>query len=455
MMIDLHELLWGFSVVSLVLFLIRRLRSLMMSVAVGHESSAFSASPGPLPSLAKVLVARRGPSPASPSFRPETLESLASTKGEILILGNGSAPREGEISHAEPEDSQDESHPAKYDDLLRLEQCREVREKGMHDVGAHDIDSKALSDVPALSVEKAIAGKKGSANKLRKRPARLILPENFPVLELGCERSKKRENKEFEIEGRDYCLASKTGRRDVMEDRYGVTVDVAGDPKQAFFAVIDGHGGQAAADYVAENLGNNILREVGTLGKERGSLEEAIRKGYLVTDKEFLSQGVVSGACAASVLLKDGHLHVANVGDCRVVLCRKGVADTLTRDHQVSQEDERLRIENSGGFVYSRNGVWRVHGSLAISRAIGDSHLKEWIISDPEIKTCQITPDCEFLVVASDGLWDKVSDQEAVDLVSKQINSQESCKKLVELACSRGSMDDITVMLINLQNFRS
>lgn len=54
--------------------------------------------------------------------------------------------------------------------------------------------------------------------------------------------------------------------------------------------MIDGHGGQAAADYVAENLGNNILREVGTLGKERGSLEEAIRKGYLVTDKEFLSQ---------------------------------------------------------------------------------------------------------------------------------------------------------------------
>ncbi|KAK3426515.1 hypothetical protein EUGRSUZ_F02951 [Eucalyptus grandis] len=412
-MVDLHELLLGFSIVSVVLFSIRRLQSLMMSVtAIAHESSALSVSPGPLSTFAKVLAAWRGPSPVSPSFLPETLESPASAKGEI---SNQSAARESDMSRAELEDSHDLTRPEKCDDLLTVKQCRE----------------------------------------LRKRPARLILPENFPALELGCERLKKRENKEFEVEGRDYCLVSKKGRRDVMEDSYGVTVDVAGDPKQAFFAVIDGHGGRAAADYVAENLGNNILREVETLGEERGSLEEAIRRGYSVTDKEFLSQGVVSGACAASVLLKDGHLHVANVGDCRVVLCRKGVADALTRDHQVSQEDERLRIENSGGFVHSRNGVWRVHGSLAISRAIGDLHLKEWIISEPEIKMCRITPDCEFLVMASDGLWDKVSDQEAVDLVSRQTNLQESCKKLVELACSKGSLDDITVMLINLQNFRS
>ncbi|KAI3417451.1 PPM-type phosphatase domain-containing protein [Psidium guajava] len=410
-MIDLHELLWGFSIVSLVLFSIRRIRSLMMSVAVGHDPSAFSPSPRPLSTFAKVLAAWRGPSPVSPSFLPETPESLASARGEISILGNRSADREGQTSSAKL----DESRPAKYDNLFTDEQCRE----------------------------------------LRKRPARLILPENFPVVELGCERLKKRENKEFEVEGRDYCLASKKGMRDVMEDSYGVTVDVAGDPKQAFFAVIDGHGGRAAADYVAENLGNNILREAETLGKERGSPEEAIRKGYLVTDKEFLSQGVASGACAASVLLKDGHLHAANVGDCRVVLCRKGVADALTRDHRVSREDERLRIENSGGFVHRRNGVWRIHGSLAISRAIGDLHLKEWVISEPEIKTRRIMPDCEFLIMASDGLWDKVSDQEAVDLVSKQSNFQESCKKLVELACSRGNVDDITVMLINLRNFCS
>lgn len=58
-------------------------------------------------------------------------------------------------------------------------------------------------------------------------------------------------------------------------------------------------------------------------------------------------QGVSSGACAATVLLKDGELHAANAGDCRVVLSRNGVADVLTIDHRVNREDERLRIENS------------------------------------------------------------------------------------------------------------
>lgn len=59
------------------------------------------------------------------------------------------------------------------------------------------------------------------------------------------------------------------------------------------------------------------------------------------------SQGVGSGACAASVLVKDGELHVANVGDCRVVLSRNGVATALTKQHRVCREDERLRIEKS------------------------------------------------------------------------------------------------------------
>lgn len=135
-----------------------------------------------------------------------------------------------------------------------------------------------------------------------------------------------------------------------------------------------------------------------------------------------------------------------------------------------------------GGFVqHCRNGVWRLQGSLSVSRAIGDQHLKEWVISEPEIKKIRLTSDCEFLVVASDGLWDKVrmifnseflvvlqfvqnlticmliyvqvEDQEAVNVVLRENDSLKSCKKLVNMSSSRGSMDDITVMVINLQNF--
>uniref|UniRef100_A0A5B7BWQ8 PPM-type phosphatase domain-containing protein n=1 Tax=Davidia involucrata TaxID=16924 RepID=A0A5B7BWQ8_DAVIN len=237
-----------------------------------------------------------------------------------------------------------------------------------------------------------------------------------------------------------------------MEDGYGVMLDILGDPNQAFFAVIDGHGGRAAADYVAENLGNNIVKALEN-SQEDDQLESAIRRGYLLTDEDFLSQGVSGGACAASVVLKGGELHVANVGDCRVVLSRKGVADALTNDHRLSREDERFRIENSGGYVDCRNGVWRVNGSLAVSRAFGDLYLKEWVISEPEIKKLPLTSDCEFLIMASDGLWDKVNDQEAVDVVSRNKNPLESCRKLVGISSSRGNIDDITVMVINLQKF--
>lgn len=328
----------------------------------------------------------------------------------------------------------------------------------VHQNGMHEYDHKHTQEIGVL-VNDIIQGSESlgmvniAGSKLRKRPAKLVLPDQYcPVLEFG-EMGRKLEHMEFEVEGRDFVLASQKGRRKVMEDGYGVMIDILGDPKQAFFAVIDGHGGHAAADFVAENLGRNITKALEYVGEEEGWLEQAIRSGYMVTDKEFLCQGVSSGACAASVLLKDGELHVANVGDCRVVLSRKGVARALTNDHRLSREDERLRIVNSGGFVQCRNGVWRAQGTLAVSRAIGDLHLKEWIISEPEIKKLHLNSDCQFLIIASDGLWDKVNDQEAVDVVLREKNLLVSCKKLVDMSSSRGSMDDITVMVINLQNF--
>ncbi|KAG8378544.1 hypothetical protein BUALT_Bualt08G0148000 [Buddleja alternifolia] len=283
----------------------------------------------------------------------------------------------------------------------------------------------------------------------RKRPARLVVPTCCAGLDLVENEKKMDYVKEFEvIKGRDFVLASKKGRREVMEDRHAVVLDISGDPKQAFFAVIDGHGGHAAADYVAENLGRNVVNEL--QGKQ---VEAALRRGYSATDKHFLAQGMNGGACAAGVLLKDGELHVANVGDCRVVLSWKGKAITLTNDHRLSREDERARIENSGGFLHNHNGVWRVNGSIAVSRAFGDAHLKDWIICEPEIVNLSLTSECEFLIMASDGLWDKVSDQEAVGVVTGEMNMVECCKKLVEISSSRGNRDDITVMIIKLHNF--
>lgn len=94
-----------------------------------------------------------------------------------------------------------------------------------------------------------------------------------------------------------------------------------------------------------------------------------------------------------------------------------------------------------------------------MSRGIGDRYLKQWIIAEPETKVVGLHPELEFLVLASDGLWDKVSNQEAVDAarplctgISKP-QPLSASKSLIDLAVSRGSVDDISVMIIQLQQF--
>ncbi|KAF9670530.1 hypothetical protein SADUNF_Sadunf13G0078600 [Salix dunnii] len=437
---DLDDFLWGFSIISLAIYFLRRLRKAISMASLSLTSPQSSSPPPPLSWVSQFLLGKRK-------------VPLITDDSEAAVLVHD---HESHVSQ-ESQSGDMKSKGLGFEEKIKRESMAyEAYQEGLRAKSSQknpDVFIKKLGP-DSLRIVKIGEGDRGKgATKLKKRPGRLLVPEYCPKVEFSRE-DRKLENKEFEVRGRDFCLASKKGRREIMEDGYGIIIDILGDAKQAFFAVIDGHGGRAAAEYVAENLGKNIVKGLQNVGcKEDGKLEEAIRGGYLVTDSEFLSQGVSSGACAASVLLKDGELHVANVGDCRVVLSRNGIADALTVDHRASREDERLRIENSGGYLHCRNGIWRVHGSLAVSRAIGDRHLKEWIISEPEIKRVPLTSDCQFLIMASDGLWDKVSEQEAVDVILRENNSVESCKKLVDKSFSRGNMDDITVMVINLQNF--
>lgn len=61
-----------------------------------------------------------------------------------------------------------------------------------------------------------------------------------------------------------------------------------------------------------------------------------------------------------------------------------------------------------GGYVELHRGAWRVHGILSVSRSIGDAHLKDWVLAEPDTKILHLNSDMEFLVLASDGLWDEV-----------------------------------------------
>jgi len=129
--------------------------------------------------------------------------------------------------------------------------------------------------------------------------------------------------------------------------------------------VYAGHGGRRAADFVAEKLGQKIVDLMLKSEKEDCEIEQAVKAGYLETDKEFLEQGVSSGACCVTALIKNGCLVVANAGDCRAVLSGNGNAESITCDHRPGRQEERERIENLGGYVDIHGGASRVQGNLS------------------------------------------------------------------------------------------
>lgn len=435
-MIELGEFLLRFSVISLGLLFLRRLRKSIcraMAITSATASKQPSSVTPPATWLSSFFVENGA------SFK-----QFGSSKRQKIIGNN--------IKDQELDQEKKSSNHGPHQ-LVLPEINEPIHEACKEDLSPKENDGLVTSEEPAVVKSSTIKNpfEKKQSTMLKKRPAQLIVPAYCMASDFG-QVGKKLERKEFQTEGKGFAMACKKGRREIMEDGHGVMLDISGNPKQAFFVVIDGHGGRAAADFVAENLGRNIMNEIKLLG-DGNKIEAAVRRGYSVTDEQFLNQKVNGGACAASVLVKDGELHVANVGDCKVILSRKGVATALTKDHRLTREDERIRIENSGGLLHCRNGVWRVDGTLAVSRAFGDLYLKDHVISEPDIMQLPLTSDCDFLIMASDGLWDKVGDQEAVDVVSSKKDSLESCKELIAMSTSRGGVDDITVMVINLQNF--
>ncbi|OXU30116.1 hypothetical protein TSAR_003792 [Trichomalopsis sarcophagae] len=164
----------------------------------------------------------------------------------------------------------------------------------------------------------------------------------------------------------------------------------------------------------------------------------------------------VAGTTALIAILEGNKLIVANVGDSRGVMCDgKGNAIPLSFDHKPQQQRERNRINKAGGVV-TFNGVWRVAGILATSRALGDYPLKDkkFVIAEPDILTFDLDDhNPMFLVLASDGLWDTFSNEEAIAFIKERINEPHFGAKSITLqSYYRGSLDNITVLVINLRD---
>ncbi|KAK1385965.1 PPM-type phosphatase domain-containing protein [Heracleum sosnowskyi] len=216
------------------------------------------------------------------------------------------------------------------------------------------------------------------------------------------------------------------------------------------FAIYDGHLGDGIPAYLQKHLFNNILKEEEFWTDPNRS----ISKAYERTDQAILTHNPElgrGGSTAVTAILINGQsLWVANVGDSRAVLSRRGKAIQMSIDHEPNTE--RGSIENKGGFVSNMPGdVARVNGQLAVSRAFGDKNLKNHLRSDPDVKDASIDRDTDLLILASDGLWKVMSNQEAVDIAIKIKNPQKAAKQLSVEALYRESKDDISCIVVHFK----
>ncbi|KAI0526915.1 hypothetical protein KFK09_002509 [Dendrobium nobile] len=394
---------------------------------------------------------------SSPVFSPSMISHTCKTSPESLTLGL--------TQHHLSTSAATDGSPSTVRRFHRVPSGLRMCKNEISASSSPGLDSSGVSPSSSSSASPCFSSTLASSScgsatfTKRKRPARL----DIPILGLlAFEQPPGSDGKqEVEEESDRYSVYCKRGRKRVeMEDRHSAALDLRGDPQMAFFGIFDGHGGSKAAEYVSKSIGERILEEV-AMSREEAEIEveEAVRNGYLKTDVEFLKEDVGGGTCCVTAFVKKGELIVSNAGDCRAVMSVSGIAEALTSDHRPSRDDERDRIESLGGYVDCCRGVWRLQGSLAVSRGIGDSHLKQWVIPNPETRIIRIESNSEFLILASDGLWDKISNQEAIDMArplcmdSKKPSPLSACKKLVELSISRGSMDDISVMIIQLGHF--
>jgi len=276
--------------------------------------------------------------------------------------------------------------------------------------------------------------------------------------------------------GLRYGLSSMQGWRIEMEDAHSAIIGIP-DQKETvcWFAVFDGHAGSRVSAHCSAHLLDCIrtnddftcsLQQEHTLSKEEltSGIQKGILNGFLELDEklrkipEVASGEDKSGTTAVCSLISDKYVIIANCGDSRGVFCVSGRPALATQDHKPSNEYERERIQNAGGTVM----IQRVNGSLAVSRALGDFEYKnvegkgptEQLVSpEPEFFIKERQPDKdEFLVLACDGVWDVMTNEDICDFISARMkisdNLETICNEVIDTCLYKGSRDNMSIIII-------
>ncbi|XP_061364420.1 probable protein phosphatase 2C 60 isoform X2 [Gastrolobium bilobum] len=269
------------------------------------------------------------------------------------------------------------------------------------------------------------------------------------------------------------------------------------DASTSYFGVYDGHGGKVVAKFCAKYLHQQVLKSEAYIAGDVGT---ALQKTFFRMDEMMRGQrgwrelsalgdkinkfngriegliwsprscdgkdqgddwafeegphsdyaGPTSGSTACVAIIRNNQLFVANAGDSRCVISRKGQAYNLSRDHKPDLEIEKERILKAGGFIHAG----RVNGSLNLARAIGDMEFKQnrflpaekqIVTANPDINTVDLCDEDEFIVLACDGIWDCLSSQQLVDFVRQQLLLETKLSAVCERVLDRCLSPSIAV----------
>nr|XP_017101070.1 protein phosphatase 1B isoform X1 [Drosophila bipectinata]XP_017101071.1 protein phosphatase 1B isoform X1 [Drosophila bipectinata]XP_017101072.1 protein phosphatase 1B isoform X1 [Drosophila bipectinata]XP_017101073.1 protein phosphatase 1B isoform X1 [Drosophila bipectinata]XP_017101075.1 protein phosphatase 1B isoform X1 [Drosophila bipectinata]XP_017101076.1 protein phosphatase 1B isoform X1 [Drosophila bipectinata] len=259
-----------------------------------------------------------------------------------------------------------------------------------------------------------------------------------------------------------FGVSSMQGWRCEMEDAYYARAGLGNALDDwSFFAVFDGHAGCKVSEHCAKHLLDSIVSTDEFIG---GDHVKGIRTGFLRIDEvmrdlpEFtMEEEKCGGTTAVCAFVSSTQVYIANCGDSRAVLCRQGVPVFATQDHKPILPEEKERIHNAGGSVM----IKRVNGTLAVSRALGDYDFKnvkekgqcEQLVSpEPEI-FCQSRQDTdEFLVLACDGIWDVMTNEDVCSFIHSRMRVTSDlvniANQVVDTCLHKGSRDNMSIIII-------
>lgn len=255
------------------------------------------------------------------------------------------------------------------------------------------------------------------------------------------------------------CQHANERWKTAMEDRYAFKDCFCNDPQSGFFAVYDGYYGSMAADKCARYLGEILERRVEGIyhaNMKRENLDSKVRGAFndtfaemdriLLYGIEEQSRNRWSGCSALTCLLWGNNLYVANAGNIRAVLCRgDGSIERLSNNHSPTDKKERRRVRRAKGDICKSDKTALVNGVVKSTRGLGnhgDANLKSSVIRTPVVNSLTLEESDQFLILASNGVWEVFSEDEVI-LLLEDIIPDIDVKAIVRRMQERASAQDV------------